>query len=219
MTNSPIRILIADDQKMVRAGLRLILESQPDISVVAETSNGLETVEVARRLRPDVSLVDIEMPLLDGIQVTRHLAKASLPVVILTAFDHDDYIYAALRNGACGFVLKHSGPVLLLEAVQAALAGDALISPSITVRLLRGLAPRPDAAGGAVQLTEREAEILRLLAQGQSNGEIAKALFIAPSTVKTHVQSLQRKLGVRNRIEIAAWAWKTGHVRGGDQSE
>ncbi|MER6949780.1 response regulator transcription factor [Nonomuraea sp. NPDC000554] len=206
----PVRVLLADDQEIVRAGLRLILESRPGVSVVAECGDGAAAVEAARRLRPDVVLCDIEMPKLDGTEVTRVLAAEGLRVVVLTAFDHDEYVHAALRNGACGYVLKHSGPALLLEAVRAAVAGDALVSPSITVKLLKRVVGKPSARD--VPLTEREEDVLRLLARGHANGEIAQELFIAPSTVKTHVQSLQRKLGARNRVEMAAWAWRTGLV-------
>ncbi|MFI0421795.1 response regulator [Spongiactinospora sp. 9N601] len=212
MAEPDLTVLIADDQQIVRAGLRLILESQ-GVVVAGEAGDGAEAVAAARRLRPDVVLLDIEMPRLDGIEVTRLLAADGLRVVILTAFDTDDYVYRALRNGACGYVLKHSGPALLVEALRAAVAGDALISPSITVRLLRHLTgPLPKGAVAGEPLTGREAEVLRLLARGRSNDEIAAAMFIAPSTVKTHVQSIQRKRGARNRIELAAWAWETGQV-------
>lgn len=209
-----IRVLLADDQAMIRGGLRLILEDQPDISVVAEAPDGAEAVALARRLRPDVCLVDIRMPRLDGIEVTRALAGPGVPdplrVVVVTTFDLDEYVYGALRGGAVGFVLKDAGPVLLVEAVRAAHAGDALVSPAVTLRLLRHLAPDGTPAAGRPTrpLSERETEVVRAIARGRTNQEIAAGLFISLSTVKSHVSSIQAKLSVRNRVEIAAWAWE-----------
>jgi DNA-binding NarL/FixJ family response regulator len=209
-----IKVLLADDQAMVRGGLRLILEDQPDISVVAEASDGVDAVALARRLRPDVCLVDIRMPRLDGIEVTRALAGPGVPhplrVVVVTTFDLDEYVYGALRGGAVGFVLKDAGPALLVEAVRAASAGDALISPSITLRLLRHLAASaaPAAGGPTRPLSERETEVVRAIARGRTNQEVAAELFISLSTVKSHLSGIQTKLGVRNRVEIAAWAWE-----------
>jgi DNA-binding NarL/FixJ family response regulator len=213
MAELEVRVLVADDHKLVRAGLRVILESR-GVIVVGEAGDGAEAVELARRLRPDVVLLDIEMPRLDGIEATKLLVRESLRVVILTSFDSDDYVYGTLRNGACGYILKHSGPALLIEALHAAMAGDALVSPSITVRLLRRLTQRTVAGASVIggQLTERETQVLRLLARGKSNNEIAETMFIAPSTVKTHVENVQRKLGARNRVELAARAWETGLV-------
>lgn len=211
-----ITVLIADDQAMVRSGLRLILDDQPDITVIAEAEDGADAVATARRLRPDVCLVDIRMPRLDGIEVTRALAgpdvRDPLRVVIVTTFDLDDYVYGALRAGATGFVLKDAGPALLVEAVRAANTGDTLISPSITVRLLRHLAPTRNPARMRPErpLSERETEVTRVIAQGRTNQEIAATLFISLSTVKSHVASIQAKLGVRNRVGIAAWAWENG---------
>jgi DNA-binding NarL/FixJ family response regulator len=208
-----IRVLVADDQAMVRSGLRLILEDQPDITVVAEAADGAEAVALARRLRPDVSLVDIRMPRLDGIEVTRALTGPPDPlrVVIVTTFDLDEYVYGALRAGAVGFILKDAGPALLAEAVRAAGSGDALISPSITVRLLKHLAPARTqaAARPAAPLSEREIEVIRAIGRGRTNQEIGAELFISVSTVKSHVASVQTKLGLRNRVEVAAWAWET----------
>jgi DNA-binding NarL/FixJ family response regulator len=209
-----LRVLLADDQAMVRSGFRLILESQPGITVAAEAADGIQAVALARELRPDVCLVDIRMPGQDGIEVTRALAGPGvadpLRVVIVTTFDTDEYVYGALRAGAVGFLLKDAGPALLIEAVRAASAGDALISPSVTVRLLRQLATarRPAAAEARNQLSERELDIARSIARGRTNQEIAAELFISLSTVKTHVTRIQNKLGVRNRVEIAAWAWE-----------
>ncbi|MCW2917635.1 MAG: LuxR family transcriptional regulator [Actinomycetia bacterium] len=210
-----IRVLLADDQAMIRSGLRLILEDQPDITVVAEAADGAEAVALARRLRPDVCLIDIRMPRLDGIEVTRALAGPGvtdpLRVVIVTTFDLDEYVYGALRAGAVGFILKNAGPTLLAEAVRAASTGDALISPSITLRLLQHLAPTktPAVAQPAVPLSERETEVIRAIARGRTNQEIAAKLFISLSTVKGHLASIQMKLGLRNRVEIAAWAWES----------
>jgi DNA-binding NarL/FixJ family response regulator len=210
-----IRVLLADDQAMVRGGLRLILESQSGMAVIAEAVDGAQAITLARQLRPDVCLVDIRMPRLDGIEVTRALAGPGvadpLRVVIVTTFDLDDYVYGALRAGAVGFVLKDAGPTLLIEAVRAASTGDALISPSITLRLLRHLAPAkaPTVAGPAQPLSERETEVIRAIARGRTNQEIAAELFISLSTVKSHLATIQAKLGVRNRVEIAAWAWES----------
>jgi DNA-binding NarL/FixJ family response regulator len=209
-----LRVLLADDQAMVRSGFRLILETQPDITVAAEAADGTRAVSLARELRPDVCLVDIRMPGLDGIGVTRALAGPGvadpLRVVIVTTYDTDEYVYGALRAGAAGFLLKDAGPSLLIEAVRAASAGDALISPSVTVRLLRQLASarRPAATGAGSQLSERELDIARGIARGRTNQEIAAELFISLSTVKTHITRIQGKLSVRNRVEIAAWSWE-----------
>ncbi|MHA6761949.1 response regulator [Streptacidiphilus sp. PAMC 29251] len=200
---------------MIRGGLRLILDDQDDITVVGEAADGAEAIDLARRLRPDVCLVDIRMPKLDGIAVTRALAGPTvanpLRVVIVTTFDLDEYVHGALHAGAVGFVLKDAGPALLVEAVRAARAGDALISPSITLRLLRYLAPsrRSRAPDPAQPLSKRETEVVRAIARGRTNQEIAAALFISLSTVKSHLATVQAKLQVRNRVEIAAWAWES----------
>jgi DNA-binding NarL/FixJ family response regulator len=201
---------------MIRGGLRLILEDQPDIEVVAEAADGTEAIRLARQLRPDVCLVDIRMPGADGIEVTRAIAGPGvadpLRVVIVTTFDLDEYVYGALQAGAAGFVLKGARPALLAEAVRAAHAGDALISPQVTLRLLRHMAPVRAAAARQpyAPLSEREIEVVRAIARGHTNSEIAAALFISLSTVKSHLGSIQNKLGVRNRVEIAGWAWETG---------
>ncbi|MFD0687754.1 response regulator [Actinomadura fibrosa] len=213
-----IRTLIADDQQMVRTGFRMIIDSQPGMEVVGEAADGAEAVALARRLRPDVCLFDIRMPTMDGLEATRLLAGPDvadpLRVVIVTTFDLDEYVYGALRGGAVGFLLKDSGPALLVEAVRAAANGESLVSPSVTVRLLRHLAPaHADPAAAAVpreELTARELEVVRLVARGRTNEEIAGELFVSLSTVKTHLGSVQRKLGARNRVETAAWAWETG---------
>lgn len=214
-------VLIADDQELVRTGFRLILDAQPDLEVVGEAADGAACVEMARRLRPDVCLVDIRMPELDGLEVTRILAgpQAADPmrVLVITTFDQDDYVHRALRDGACGFLLKDASPSLLLEAVRAARQGDALISPAVTVRLLRELESvrKPPSAEGrppSSALTERELDVARLVAVGRTNQEIGAEIYLSLGTVKTHLTNIQAKLDVRNRVEIAAWAWATGIV-------
>jgi DNA-binding NarL/FixJ family response regulator len=212
-----IRVLIADDQQLVRTGFQMILDAQPDMEVVAAVPDGAQAVAEARRLRPDVCLLDIRMPKLDGIEVTRALAgpgvEKPMRVVIVTTFDLDEYVYGALRAGATGFLLKDSGPALLIEAVKAAADGESLVSPSVTVRLLRHLAqPSRSSARLRDPLTDRELDVVRLVARGRTNLEVAAELFVSLSTVKTHLGSIQSKLGVRNRVEIAAWAWESGVV-------
>jgi len=216
-----IRVVVADDQEIVRTGLRMILDAQPGIEVVGEAPDGRRAVEVARRLRPDVCLMDIRMPGMDGIEATRALAGPAvedpIAVVVITTFDLDEYVYGALRAGARGFLLKDAGPALLSQAVHAAAAGDALIAPNVTVRLLGAFAGAAPAT--PVQpiepLTDREEQILAAVAGGRTNSEIAEELYITLSTVKTHVASLMAKLAARNRVEIAMWAYETGRVRKG----
>lgn len=215
-----IRVLIADDQELVRTGLSMILDAQPDIEVVGQASDGHEAVALARSLRPDVCLFDIRMPGQDGLEATRVLAGPGVPdpmaVVIITTFDLDEYVFAALRAGAKGFLLKDAGAALLSQAVRAAADGDALIAPNVTVRLLEAFAsaaPAVAPVGPVEPLTEREEQVLAAVARGLSNGEIASELYITLSTVKTHVASLMAKLGVRNRVEIAIWAHESGRSR------
>jgi DNA-binding NarL/FixJ family response regulator len=210
---TPIRLLIADDQSNIRSAFRIILDAQPDMTVVGEAADGATAIERARQLRPDVVLIDVRMPGLDGLEVTRRLAGPDvadpLRVVVVTTFDLDEYVHAALGNGACGFVLKRSAPALLAEAVRAAVAGDTLISPQLTVRLLRQLSvPAGDGTETAEPLTPREREIVHMVAAGNTNAEIGAALYIAPGTVKNHIAAIHRKLGTRNRVGIAAWAWE-----------
>jgi DNA-binding NarL/FixJ family response regulator len=211
-----VRVLVADDQEMVRTGLRMILDAQPGIEVVGEAADGAEAVDLARRLRPDVCLFDIRMPGTDGLEATRLLAGPDvadpMPVVVITTFDLDEYVYAALRAGARGFLLKDAGADLLAQAVHYAARGDALIAPSVTARLLdafAGAAPAGPPAQPLDPLTDREEQILAAVARGRTNEEIARELFITLSTVKTHVGSLMAKLGVRNRVEVAIWAYET----------
>jgi DNA-binding NarL/FixJ family response regulator len=217
-----VRVLVADDQEIVRTGLTMILNAQPDIEVVGEAPDGRRAVGLARRLRPDVCLLDVRMPVMDGLEATRQLAGPAvddpIAVVVITTFDLDEYVYAALRAGARGFLLKDAGPALLAQAVHAAAAGDALIAPSVTTRLLRAFAdagPKAPPRRPAEPLTEREEQVLAKVARGRTNNEIADELFITLSTVKTHVTALMLKLGVRNRVEIAMWAYETNRVRPG----
>ncbi|MFF1697572.1 response regulator [Streptomyces sp. NPDC058257] len=219
MADELIDVVIADDQELVRAGFEMILDAQPGIRVVGVARDGVECVELARQLRPAVVLADIRMPRMDGLEVTRTLAgESAMNVVVITTFDQDDYVRDALRYGACGFLLKDAPPALLVEAVRAASRGDALVSPAVTVRLLRGLQHR---AGGEEQqeaagLSARETEIASLVAVGRTNQEIAEELFLSLSSVKTYLARIQVKVESRNRVEIAAWAWENGVVTSRD---
>jgi DNA-binding NarL/FixJ family response regulator len=215
-----IRVVVADDQEMIRTGLTMILNAQPGIEVVGSAADGRAAVELARRLRPDVCLFDIRMPHLDGIEATRLLAgpdvEDPIAVVVITTFDLDEYVYGALRAGARGFLLKDAGTDLLTQAVHAAAAGDALIAPSVTARLLAEFANAVPAAKPAqpiAPLTDREEQILLAVARGRTNQEISRDMYITLSTVKSHVASLMSKLNVRNRVEIAIWAYDTRRVR------
>ncbi|SEG94336.1 DNA-binding response regulator, NarL/FixJ family, contains REC and HTH domains [Nonomuraea solani] len=219
-TDTGIRVIVADDQEIARTGLRMILDAQPGIEVVGEAADGQRAVELARRLRPDVCLFDIRMPRCDGIEATRRLAGPDvdqpIAVVVITTFDLDEYVYAALRAGARGFLLKDAGPDLLAQAVRAAANGDALIAPSITARLLSafaGAGPSGPPAQPIESLTYREEQILATVARGRTNSEIAAELHISLSTVKSHIASLMTKLGVRNRVEIAMWAYETNRLK------
>lgn len=221
-----IRVLVADDQEIVRTGLRMILDAQSGIEVVAEAATGAEAIELARLHRPDVCLLDVRMPVMDGIEATRRLTDPQLAhnpaVVVITTFDLDEYVHAALKAGARGFLLKDAGPELLTQAVEAAANGEALIAPNITARLLETFAQpdrnrpnRPAEPPKPVEpLSEREEEVLVAVARGRTNQEIAEELYISLSTVKTHIAHLMNKLGVRNRVEIAMWAYETGRMGG-----
>ncbi|MEU4453517.1 response regulator transcription factor [Nocardioides sp. NPDC023903] len=215
-----IRVVVADDQLLVRTGLTMILNAQPGIEVVGEATDGHEAVAVARELRPDVCLFDIRMPGIDGVEATRRLAgpgvEDPLAIVVITTFDLDEYVHGALKAGARGFLLKDAGPELLVQAIHAAANGDALISPNITRRLLATLAGLERATPPAQPiepLTEREEEVLLTVARGRTNAEIAEELMITLSTVKTHVAALMNKLGARNRVEVAMWAYETKRMK------
>lgn len=216
-----IRVLIADDQSLVRAGFRKLLESEPTLDVVGEAADGTEAIELASRLDPDVILMDIRMPHSDGVEATRRLvgARTETRVIILTTYDLDEYVFDAVRAGASGFLLKDSTPEQLIEGIRVAARGDALLSPSITRRLIREFAEStfashrefPELKG----LTSRELEVLRLVAEGLTNAEIAERLVLGESTVKTHVGNMLMKLGLRDRVQAVVLAYETGLVRTG----
>ena len=213
-----IRVLICDDQALVRAGFRAILGSRPEIEVVGEAENGAEAVALAERRRPDVILMDIRMPVLDGVEATRRLVAEGSParILVLTTFDLDEYVHAAIRAGASGFLLKDVTPGNLVEAIRIVAGGDALLAPSVTRRLLERFAvtlPAGDQSSEVLgQLTPRETEVLRLLAAGLSNAEIASELVVSEATIKTHISSLLRKLGLRDRVQAVILAYETGLV-------
>jgi len=216
-------VLIADDQQMVRAGFRMILEAEPDVRVVGEAADGEEALQAARRTHPAVVVMDIRMPVLDGVAATRRLLAELDPppyVVIVTTFDDDENLYEALRAGASGFLLKNSSPEQLVEAVRAAAAGEGLLSTSVTRRVIAELARRspgePARPAALEELTARELEVLRLMARGLSNAEIAEQLVITPGTAKTHVSRILMKLGLRDRVQAVVLAYETGLVRGPD---
>ena len=209
-----IRVLVADDQSMVRAGFRMLLGGEDDIDVVAEASDGLEAVEKAARFHPTVVLMDIRMPELDGIEATRRILAADngARILILTTFDLDEYVYGALSAGASGFVLKDDPPEQLISAIRTVAAGDALLSPAVTKRVIRQFMriPQPTLPKGYDELSTREREVLRLIARGLSNGEIAHELFISETTVKTHVTHVLQKLGLRDRVQAVVLAYESG---------
>ena len=211
-----IRVLVADDQSMIRAGFRMLLKNEEGIDVVAEAEDGLEAVEKASRYSPSVVLMDIRMPKLDGLEATRRILAAdpSARVLILTTFDLDEYIYEALRAGASGFVLKDDPPEQLIAAIRTVAAGDALLSPAVTRRVIEEFTQRPrrEAPKGLDELTDRELEIFRLIAKGLSNAEIGQQLFISDTTVKTHVTHLFQKLGLRDRVQAVVLAYRSGLV-------
>ncbi|MCU1426303.1 MAG: LuxR family transcriptional regulator [Actinomycetia bacterium] len=217
-----IRVLIADDQALVRAGFRALLDAQEDIDVVGEAADGDEALILARRLVPDIVLMDIRMPGVDGLQATRNIAAdpqlTSMRVVILTTFELDEYVFEALRSGASGFLVKDTEPVDLLRALRAVAGGDALLSPSVTRRLIAEFAARakePHITPALDALTEREREVMALVAEGLTNDEIAQRLVVSPATAKTHVSRAMVKLGARDRAQLVVFAYEAGLVRPG----
>jgi DNA-binding NarL/FixJ family response regulator len=223
---SRIRVLVADDQALVRGGFRVLVDSAPDLEAVGEAANGEEAVALARETSPDVVLMDIRMPLMDGIEATRAIIEdpktAGTRIIILTTFDLDEYVYEALRVGASGFLLKDTDPDALLDAIRVVAAGEALLAPSVTRRLIAEFARRPAHPHAHLDdlelLTEREREVLTLVAHGLSNAEIAKELFISPATAKTHVSRVMMKLSARDRAQLVALAYESGFVTPGEAS-
>jgi DNA-binding NarL/FixJ family response regulator len=217
---APIRVLVADDQALMRTGFRMILDAEEDIEVVGEAIDGADAIRQFERLRPDVVVMDVRMPTMDGIEATRRLTAAEPParVLILTTFDLDEYVYEALRAGASGFLLKDRPSEELVAAVRIVAGGDALLAPSVTRRLIEEFAKRPGVAGpapGLDELTDREREVLVLMARGLSNGEIARSLYVAETTVKTHVGRVLQKLRLRDRAQAVVLAYESGLVQPG----
>jgi DNA-binding NarL/FixJ family response regulator len=217
-----IRILIVDDQAMVRTGFRMILESEQDIQIVGEAADGVEAIDQARTLQPDVILMDVRMPRLDGLEATRRVLDGASPsskVLILTTFDLDEYVYEALRAGASGFLLKVAPPEQLVDAIRIVASGDSLLAPAVTRRVIEGfVAGRPAREGPPPELaslTARELEVLQALARGCSNAEIAKELFVSETTVKTHVARVLQKLNLRDRVQAVVLAYESGLVQPG----
>jgi DNA-binding NarL/FixJ family response regulator len=215
-----VRVLLCDDQALVRSGFRMVLEAREDMEVVGEAENGADALQLAARCRPDVILMDVRMPVMDGVEATRRLARTgtSARIVILTTFDSDEYVYEALRAGASGFLLKDAQPAQLVDAIRVVARGEALLAPTVTRRLLDRFAHTlPDsnrtAPAALAELTERELEVLTLLASGLSNAELAERLFVSETTVKTHVSSILRKLGLRDRVQAVVLAYQAGLVR------
>lgn len=215
MNDPAIRVLLVDDQDLVRAGFRVILESEPGIEVVGEAADGARALDAARELRPDVICMDVQMPGVDGLEATRRIRSEGLEpgILVLTTFDRDDYLFAALEAGASGFLLKNASPEKLLEAVRVVAAGEALLAADVTRRVIERVTAnreRPAPDGRLDELTEREAEVLRLLARGLSNGEIARELYLGEATVKTHVSKILLKLGLRDRVHAVVFAYENG---------
>lgn len=215
-----IRVVIVDDQKMVRSGFRMIIDSEPDMAVVGEASDGAEAIDVVARTRPHVVLMDIQMPGMDGLVATRRLTTADqsddpVRILMLTTFERDDYVLDALRGGASGFLLKNASPEDLVAAVRVVASGDALLSPAVTRGIIERVAeqrPRPDLSAHLARLTERESEVLSLLSAGRSNAEIAAELIVSEATVKTHVSRVLTKLHLRDRVQAVVFAYESGLV-------
>jgi DNA-binding NarL/FixJ family response regulator len=217
-----IGVLIADDQPVVRGGLRMLVDAEPDMTVAGEVGDGREAVERAHLLRPDVVLMDVRMPGIDGLEATRRLlggADDAPRVLVLTTFDLDEYVYEALRAGASGFLLKSAPPERIVDAIRTVATGDALLAPEVTRRLIEEFVRQPRPPGGrpreTEELTERELEVLKLIARGQSNAEIAAGLFVSEGTIKTHVNRILRKLGLRDRVQAVVFAYESGLVQPG----
>ena len=221
MSSAPVRVLLVDDDKLMRAGLRAVFSVDEGIEVVGEAADGRAAIDSARRLKPDVVLMDVLMPEMDGITATRKLLEAApeARVVIVTTFEEDDYVFGGLAAGASGFLLKRTGPEELISAIHTVAGGEALLSPSVTRRVIERMAREPTAAEAdgerLGELTEREAEVLELLARGRTNAEIAERLVIEESTVKTHVKRVLMKLGLRDRVQAVIYAYETGVIRPG----
>jgi DNA-binding NarL/FixJ family response regulator len=215
-----IRVVLADDHSLVRGGFRLIVEAEDDIEVIGEAGDGEEAIAVARRLEPDVILMDVQMPKMNGLEATRRITADGMAsrILILTTFEQDDYVFTALRAGASGFLLKNAAPEDLVRAIRVVATGEALLAPSVTRRLIAHYAQRaaPLRNDGLDELTERELEVLRLLATGKSNAELAAQLYLGEGTVKTHVSHLLRKLGLRDRVQAVVFAYESGLVEPGD---
>jgi DNA-binding NarL/FixJ family response regulator len=219
-----IRVLIADDQAMVRAGFRMILEMQDDMEVVGEASDGAETINAVKKLKPDIVLMDIQMPGMDGLEATRRIVEmhdeVPIKVLILTTFKRDDYIFEALRTGACGFLLKNATPEDLVAGIRVVAEGNALLAPSVTRRVIAKFAQQPkprDYTDSLSGLTSREVDIMKLVARGKTNAEIAQELFIGEATVRTHVSNLLSKLDLRDRVQIVSFAYESGIVQPGNE--
>ncbi|AQZ64153.1 DNA-binding response regulator, LuxR family [[Actinomadura] parvosata subsp. kistnae] len=216
-----ITVLLADDQPLVRAGLRALLDTEDDLTVIGEAADGAQAVRLARELRPDVVLMDIRMPELDGLQATRGLAGTGVRVVVVTTFDLDEYVYEALRSGASGFLVKDAEPAEIRHAVRVAARGDALLSPQVTRRLIEEFTARPAVLdeGRLSGLTGREREVLARVAKGLTNARIAEELFMSPLTVKTHVNRMMAKLSAHDRAQLVVIAYESGLVRPGEHGE
>jgi DNA-binding NarL/FixJ family response regulator len=214
-----ISVVIADDQRMLRAGLRMVIETEPDMNVTGEASDGVEAVSLVRRLRPDVVLMDIAMPRQDGLTATRTLLATPNPprIIVLTTFDTDENLYRALQAGASGFLLKVSSPEHLITAIRVVAGGEALLDPAVTTRVISAFAgrPGPEPPPELGELTPRETDVLRLMARGMSNAEISAALTVGEATVKTHVARVLMKLGLRDRVQAVVYAYESGLVRAG----